>query len=296
MIPDSHYFSIADHFVCLKFAENQRNGMFLLPAFEPFREQTVSGKITLDVEIDDTLRPIPKDERTRIRTFPGGNGDIVVDKLNDGGYQFILKDLQTNECALLISNADFSKCKIALKGNYDMRCFGLNSALMIAYANATCFYQTVLIHASLVRHNGVGYAFNAKSGTGKSTQVSMWLRYIPNCDLMNDDNPILRIIEGKVIVYGGPWSGKTPCYRQIKAPLGAITRISQASENRVERLEPIEAIASLIPSCSAMKWDSNLYDKTLDTLKQFVEKVGIYVLHCLPNKDSAVICHQTIAI
>ena len=71
---------------------------------------------------------------------------------------------------------------------------------------------------------------------------------------MNDDNPIVRLIDGEAWIYGSPWSGKTPCYRNIKARLGAITRIDRAKENSVDKPSPIEAFASLLPSCSSMKW------------------------------------------
>ncbi len=59
---------------------------------------------------------------------------------------------------------------------------------------------------------------------------------------MNDDNPIIRFIDGEPYIYGSPWSGKTPCYRNVKAKLGAITRIDRDSSNWVERLSPIEAL------------------------------------------------------
>ena len=176
-----------------------------------------------------------------------------------------------------------------------MRNFGINNALMLAYAFAGSFKQTLLIHASLVRHENRGYAFTAKSGTGKSTHVSLWLRYIPNCDLMNDDNPIIRIIDGKPYIYGSPWSGKTPCYRNIKAELGAISRIDRAKVNSVERLKPIEAFASLLPSCSTMKWDKDVFNNACNTITKIIETTGIYITHCLPDRDAALLCRQTIA-
>ena len=40
----------------------------------------------------------------------------------------------------------------------------------------------------------------------------------------------------KPFVYGSPWSGKTPCYRNIKAPLGAIVKIERAQQNRMEKI------------------------------------------------------------
>ncbi len=167
---------------------------------------------------------------------------------------------------------------------------------MLIFAFAGAHQRLLLIHASLVRNNDYGYAFIAKSGTGKSTQVSMWLRHIPGSDLMNDDNPIVRIIDGEAWIYGSPWSGKTPCYRNIKARLGAITRIDRASQNSVDKPAPIAAFASLLPSCSSMKWDSAIYNAICDTITKIVEMGKVYTLHCLPNKEAAEVCYKAIAI
>ena len=175
-----------------------------------------------------------------------------------------------------------------------IRAFGLNNALMLIFAFAGSKIETLLLHASLVRQNGYGYAFIAKSGTGKSTQVSMWLRYLSGCDLMNDDNPILRIIDDTPYIYGSPWSGKTPCYRNVKAKLGAITRIDRAQKNYVEKLSPAEAFASILPSCSSMKWDLDIFNNICNTISHLVELSDIYTLHCLPNREAAIVCNQAI--
>lgn len=291
-----NHFRIADLDLEIIFKEGGRNSMALLPSFEPFRVEKAEGEVFLRLTVDDSLRPIPKERRQRVRAFDSGNGDTIVDKIDDGGYQYIIKDIAGNECCLLETNKDFDQCTCALKGNYNMRCFGLNNALMLAFAFAGSRKQVLLIHASLVRQNGYGYAFIAKSGTGKSTQVSMWLRYLPGCDLMNDDNPIVRIIDGIPYIYGGPWSGKTPCYRNVKARLGAITRIDRASSNSIEKLPPIEAFASFLPSCSSMKWDHDIYNRVCDTVTRVVETTGIYTLHCLPNREAAEVCNKMVSI
>ncbi len=289
-------FQIAELNVRICFAESPFNGMHLLTSFIPFKVDTLKDSIFFNLLVDDSLRPYPKDKRKRIRTFDTGNGDTIVDKLDNDGYQYIIKDINGADCCLLQTNKDFSMCRCALNGTYNMRSFGLNNALMLIFAFAGSLKETLLIHASLVRQNNYGYAFIAKSGTGKSTQVSMWLRYLKGCDLMNDDNPIIRFIDGDAYIYGSPWSGKTPCYRNTKAKLGAITRIDRAKENWVERLSPIEAFASLLPSCSSMKWDKNIFDKICNTVTKLVETSNIYTLHCLPNKEAAEICNQAIAI
>ena len=113
---------------------------------------------------------------------------------------------------------------------------------------------------------------------------------------MNDDNPIIRIIDGRPFIFGSPWSGKTPCYRNVKAPLGAVTRIDRAKVNSVERLGPVEAFASFLPSCSSMKWDIDIYNAICDTVTKVVETTGIYTLHCLPDRESAEVCYKSIAL
>lgn len=305
---DTYFFSIAEHLVRLDFCHSTaeegsgratvgfQNDLRLLPSFAPFRTEESEGRpLFFRLRIDDTLRPVPKEQRERIRKFDTGNGETVVDLLSDGGYQYIIKDICGRECCLLRTNKDFDECECALNGNYNMRSFGLNNALMLIFAFAGSRQDTLLIHASLVRQNGYGYAFIAKSGTGKSTHVSLWLRHLPGCDLMNDDNPIVRIIDGEAFIFGGPWSGKTPCYRNVKARLGAITRIDRAESNSIEKLPPIEAFASFLPSCSSMKWDEDIFNRICNTVTKIVETTGIYTLHCLPNEEAAIICHDAIA-
>ena len=113
---------------------------------------------------------------------------------------------------------------------------------------------------------------------------------------MNHDNPILRLIAGKPDIHASPRSGKTPCSRNVKAKLRALTRIDRDSSNWVEHLSPIEAFASLLPSCSSMKWDQDIFNDICNTITRLVETANIYTLHCLPNREAAEVCNQAIAI
>jgi hypothetical protein len=296
MTSETRVFCVAEHYFKVFFTDNRINNIGLIRSCMPFMVQESPEPFLAEITVDDNLQPRPKAERQRIRDFEGGNGDTVVDLLPDGGYQFIYKDIEGNECALLISDKGFRHVTCALKGNYDMRCFGLTNTIMLTFAMAASYKQTVMIHASLVRQNGYGYAFCAASGTGKSTQVSMWLRYLPGCDLMNDDNPCIRIIDGQPYIFGTPWSGKTPCYRNTKARLGAMTRIDRAPANSVDKLSPVEGFTSILPSCSNMKWDIDINRNICNTVVKIVETTGAYILHCLPNREAAEVCNAAIAV
>ena len=194
------------------------------------------------------------------------------------------------------SNVDFSVCQVSLFGDtWAQRNYGLNNALMMAYAFASAQMGTMLMHASVIRCDGKGYLMTAPSGTGKSTHTRLWYDNIPGCDLMNDDNPVVRVIDGQAIIYGSPWSGKTACYRNIQAPIGGLVRIQQRPENSIRKLSPIEAFCNLLPAMSNMKWDERVYKGVCDGISELIHLVGMYELGCLPNAEAAILCHDTIA-
>ena len=257
----------------------------ILPSFIPFKTDIPSdAQPLMNLTSVDKLKEI-KDARL-IRDVDTGNGMTRVDRLPSGGYQFLVRDITGFPCALLQTSQQFSDCKVAIRGSLPTMRFALNNALMLSYAFSGAYFDTLLIHASVVRHDGVSYAFTAKSGTGKSTQVA-------NCDLVNDDNPIIRIerdSDGKphAILYGSPWSGKTPCYRNVKTPLGAIVMIKRADHNEMLSQSPLEAFTTVLSACSAMKWDTKLYSRVCRTCSLFVENIKVTELHCLPDAQSAV--------
>lgn len=291
---DSKTFNIAGLNVRLQFADSDKNGMRLLPSFKSFlSEPCDDDDLLFTLTVDDTLRP--EQEKTLVRTFDTGNGDTVVYRLPDGGYQYIIRDTRNRDCCLLIANKQFTDCRCALNGDWVMRSFGLNDALMLVFAFAGSYRQTMLIHASCIMLGNEAYPFIAESGTGKSTHASLWMKHIEGAHLLNDDNPVIRILDdGQPYIYGSPWSGKTPCYRNRRAHLGAVTRIERAPKNSIERQKPLQAFASLLTACSTMKWDRGIYNHLNDAITRVIETTPVYTLYCLPDEKAAQLCHQTL--
>ena len=114
--------------------------------------------------------------------------------------------------------------------------------------------------------------------------------------LLNDDNPVIRVVDGKAFVFGTPWSGKTPCYKNEVVPLGAVVRLSQAPYNRIEKLAPLRAYASLMPACSCMRWDSASTEALHKTVEKVITQVGNWHLECLPDADAAHTCHSAVLV
>jgi hypothetical protein len=167
---------------------------------------------------------------------------------------------------------------------------------MVLYALATANQQTVLFHAAVVSHGGKGYLFLGPSGTGKSTHARLWLQHIEGTELVNDDNPVVRIADdGTAVVYGSPWSGKTPCYRNVSGPLGGIVMLSQAPYNKIRRLGGIEAYVALMESISGKRWDKRIADGLHATENTLASTVPVWHLACLPDQAAAELCNNTVA-
>ena len=151
------------------------------------------------------------------------------------------------------------------------------------------------MHSSVTVKDGKGYLFLGRSGTGKSTHSQLWINNLEGCELLNDDNPVLRIEEnGEIRVYGSPWSGKTPCYRNLDYPVGAIVDLHQAKVNQIRRMSIAEAYATMFTSSSGIRFLKELADGIHAALEKVVCSVPCYSLDCLPNADAAFLCYKTV--
>lgn len=156
-------------------------------------------------------------------------------------------------------------------------------------------HHAIPIHSSTIRYKNNGVLFLGESGTGKSTHTGLWLKHIPGAVLLNDDSPIIRIREGVPTVYGSPWSGKSPVYKQENYPIRALVRLSQAPANTIRKLSVVSAIGALLPSCPpSFAFDDELQDHECDTLSQMIARVPVFHLACLPDQDAARLSHDTI--
>lgn len=283
-------YRIAGHGLHIHFCD--KGDSMLLPSFAPFATDG-GGEAVLKVTVDNTFSFRQKGEE--VGQFDCGGADYGVYRTGDGGYQYEIRHVDGTLCCLLQCNADFSLATAAIVAQEaSLRAYGLNNAVMLAFAFATAPLGTLMMHSSVVRNGGLGYMFLGKSGTGKSTHTGLWLKHIPGSDLMNDDNPVLRVIDGHPIVYGSPWSGKTPCYRNIEAPVGGIVQLQQRPVNTIARERVVGSLRAMLPSVSNMKWDRRIHSAILDTIEQVIASTPIYILGCRPDEEAAQLSYSTL--
>lgn len=259
-----------------------------LHGFNPFRlpkdpNRPVLCRINLEAPLTDW-----KDNSAveTIDTFPLEDISCTFSRHSEG-YAFRMEMPGGNPVLLWqTQDSDFMLCNIGVDGEPDPT--AMRFMLWIAFGLAVLPAQGVAVHTSVIVHRERCVLFLGESGTGKSTHTSLWLKHIPNTHLLNDDSPIVRIVDGIPTVFGSPWSGKTPAYRNEQYPVAAVVRLSQAPYNKITQLNRLNAFGALLPSCPpSFARDEALTDGLCRIISDMIGKVPVFHLECLPDQDAA---------
>ncbi len=253
---------------------------FSLFMCEQTQEQAILNFNTYsDIEIPDGVNSLYEFEFEDIK--------CVFSKLSNS-YYFVMSPPNSCDFKMEFIESDINKTYIA-NTNWELnpQASLLRFGLWMAYNLAAVNFSSIAVHTSTIVYKGKAIMFLGESGTGKSTHSRLWLKNIEGCQLLNDDSPILSIINNEPYVFGSPWSGKTPCYKKENYPLHAIVRLSQAPYNKASKLSTIRALGALLPSCPpALACSKELEDKILDIISKTISKVDVFHLQCLANNDA----------
>ena len=146
-------------------------------------------------------------------------------------------------------------------------------------------YGGFVFHGSCVAVDGEGYVFTAKSGTGKSTHARLWRELLGSRAVMvNDDKPIIRLLDNGYFVFGTPWDGKHRLSANIAVPLKTICILEQAAENSIQAITKREALPMLIQQAYRPA-DPLALSKTLSLVDQL--RARFYRLRCNTDISAA---------
>jgi len=290
---ETRYYKVADHVFGVT---AQSDDLGLMDNYEPFLT-VAGGDVAFSLTIGDG-EPVDyaeelrqEDERLRVGEHSSGMGQQIVCGHTADGRAVFEFCWNCTTAGWLVCADGYRDGHLVATGPH--RKMAIDNALMVLFALATADKGTALFHAAVVSHAGRAYMFLGPSGTGKSTHARLWLRHIEGTELVNDDNPVVRVVDdGGAVVYGSPWSGKTPCYRNVSHALGGIVLLSQAPYNKIRRLGGIEAYAALVPSISGKRWDAQIADGLHHTENWLAMNVPVWHLECLPDGDAARLCQM----
>ena len=168
-------------------------------------------------------------------------------------------EYENDKIAHLCRDYIVDKVRPDIKVNYnEAEC--ANEAQISGYgmldAEFACIYRQIaeklpefsraVCHGAVLSYKNNGYMFIAKSGTGKTTHINLWRKYISDVKIVNGDKPIIEVKKDSIIAYGTPWAGKELMQNNICVPLKGICLIKQAKHNSIRQLDKKEAITAII--------------------------------------------------
>lgn len=213
-----------------------------------------------------------------------------VHKLEAGGYRIDILYYRQRVSAWI--SDDWHQLRLSSSLSDESRAVLSDRLIMIAFSVASAMVGCIKVHASVIELSGKALILMGVSGTGKSTHSRLWLQHIAGCSLLNDDEPIVRLTpSGKVRVYGCPWSGSTPCYRDISAEVSAFVLLKQASTNELRKLSGRESFSALYTSCATLSSVPRSVARTLDSVTQILGLIPVYHLNNRPEYAAVQLTH-----
>ena len=260
----------------------------LLPAYHVFMAGDNENDRLFCLKTVDTL-PHAEDI-VRIEQISTDIGAIILYRTRQG-YRLDVRPNHSRTVHRMITDARFTHALATVMWSDRYAGNALDAMLRTMFSMSVLFNGGISVHASCVVNSGRAYLFMGRSGTGKSTHSSLWIRNIPGTMLLNDDNPVIRLSGHTLMAYGTPWSGKTPCYQAEGYPVAGIVRLVQSSHNVFTPKYDVDAFSVILPGCSAIRQDGYIFGALCDILAEISVMSPVGTMECLPDNDAALICH-----
>lgn len=177
---------------------------------------------------------------------------------------------------------------------YDYGCLEPFVALK-QLANDVIFFDTFLMHGSVVAKDGFAYMFTAASGVGKTTRTKLFLDLYPDSIVVNGDKPLIKVTSSEILACGTPWCGKEGWNTNTMVPLRAIFLLERAEEGEESSCEEV-SLGKAFPFLLQQTYrpeDPDLMRKTLSLLKSLEGKVKIYKFRSTPTEESVRLAYET---
>jgi len=143
------------------------------------------------------------------------------------------------------------------------------------------------LHASAIQYHNEIILISAPSQTGKSTHANYWLKAFDHIHIINDDKPLIKCINEKLIVFGTPFSGKNKLNVNTHAPLKAITFYSQGLDNKIKKLDNDEIRLELLKNMHR-PMEADLWDIAVTIIDELIDKIPFYRIYATHSIESAI--------
>ncbi len=158
-------------------------------------------------------------------------------------------------------------------------------------------HNAFVLHSACFDVDGVGVAFAAHSGTGKTTHMNLWQKLLGDkMTVVNGDKPIVRFFDDEPqtpYAYGTPWSGKERLGCNMRTPLKHICFIERSETNYVDKMDKNSVVDRLIKQVYMPK-DPVALINTMALVDRLLSCCDFWIIHCDMKPEAAEVAYNTI--
>ncbi|MBQ7900606.1 MAG: hypothetical protein IJ365_01405 [Clostridia bacterium] len=169
----------------------------------------------------------------------------------------------------------------------------LFNTLSFMFRYVVLYHRRLVLHSSSISCGGMGVAFSADSGVGKSTHTGLWMEHIPNCIYINDDTPVLYKKDDNIYICGAPFAGSSGINTNVTVPLKAIVFLERGTDNFIEKIDTQTAFG-LVMGQVVEPIDRSLLNSTIDVISDILGCVPVYRLRCNISPQAALTAYNGI--
>ena len=145
--------------------------------------------------------------------------------------------------------------------------------------------NSITLHCAYMRYQDEAILFSAPSGTGKTTQATLWERY-RGSRVINGDKSLLQCMDGRWTARGWPVCGSSGVCHNEDTPIRAIVMLSQGKADTIRRLSPFQAFTQLYSQVTITSWNRDAQQKAMDLIEHLMAQVPVYHLSCTISEDA----------
>lgn len=159
--------------------------------------------------------------------------------------------------------------------------YSIDAVLRIVHTLVLARQGGFLMHSASALRNGKAFLFAGVSGAGKTTISRLAPR---DATLLTDEISYVRKCSDAYIAFGTPFTGElAKLGENVSAPIAALYLLAQGNENRIDPVEPAEAVRSILANILFFAKDQELVKTIFDSAFEFVSRVPVQRLTFLPD-------------
>ncbi len=252
--------------------------------FMKFESDAAAADYTYRITLADTL-PEPEGRRIALRQ------DLLVMEQDGLETRYVAEFGQSFACYRETA-ADSAEILLLPRMLGDLKYDTVFSSLF-AFERRMIGREALVLHSAYIRTEGGAILFSAPSGTGKSTQAGLWEKY-RGVKQLNGDRSLLQKIGGVWHACGWPVCGSSEICSNVSTPIRAIVMLSQAGENRIERLGPMAAFSQIYTQITINRWSRDFQNRAMDLIEALTREVPVYHLACTISREAVELLADTL--